>query len=66
MDNPGKIFIVLGVVIIVIGIALSMGFKGLPGDITIKRENVSFYFPIVSSILLSIILSVIVYLVSRR
>ena len=66
MDNPGKIFIVLGLVIIVIGIALSMGFKGLPGDIAIKRENVSFNFPIVSSILLSIILSVIVYLVSRR
>lgn len=66
MDNPGKIFIVLGVLIIVIGIAISMGFKGLPGDIIIKRENVSFYFPIVSSILLSIILSVIIYLVSRR
>lgn len=66
MDNPGKIFIVLGVLIIVIGIAISMGFEGLPGDIIIKRENVSFYFPIVSSILLSIILSVIIYLVSRR
>lgn len=66
MDGPGKILIVIGVLVVIVGIAVSMGFKGLPGDIMIKRDNVSFYFPVVSSILLSIILTVIVYLVSRR
>ncbi|MGB9598532.1 MAG: DUF2905 domain-containing protein, partial [Minisyncoccales bacterium] len=37
----------------------------LPGDIYIKRENFSFYFPIATSILVSIILSIIFYLISR-
>ena len=64
-----KIFIFLGIVFIIIGLILYF-FKDfpifhLPGDIVIKRENFTFYFPITSSILISIVLSAIFYIISR-
>jgi membrane-bound ClpP family serine protease len=59
----GKIFILLGIVFILIGLFLIF-FKNfplfhLPGDIVIQKENFSFYFPIISMILISIVLSFI-------
>jgi len=64
-----KIFIFIGVVFIIIGLLLYF-FKDfplfhLPGDIVIKKENFTFYFPITSSIIISIILSGIFYIISR-
>ena len=64
-----KLFIFIGVIFIIIGLILYF-FKDfplfrLPGDIVIKKENFTFYFPITSSILISIILSVIFYIISR-
>ena len=64
-----KIFIFIGVIFIIIGLILYF-FKDfplfhLPGDIVIKKENFTFYFPITSSILISIILSTIFYVISR-
>jgi len=64
-----KIFIFIGIVFIIIGVILYF-FKDfplfhLPGDIIIKKENFTFYFPITSSILISIILSVVFYIISR-
>ena len=64
-----KIFIFIGTVFIIIGLMLYF-FKNfplfhLPGDIVIKKNNFTFYFPITSSILLSVILSVLFYIVSR-
>ena len=64
-----KIFILIGIIFIIIGIILYF-FKDfplfhLPGDIVIKKENFSFYFPITSSILISIVLSVIFYFLSK-
>ncbi len=64
-----KIFIFIGIVFILIGLILYF-FKDfplfhLPGDIVIKKENFTFYFPITSSILLSVIFSVIFYIFSR-
>jgi len=64
-----KIFILIGIAFIIIGIILYF-FKDfplfhLPGDIIIKKENFSFYFPITSSILISIVLSVIFYFISK-
>jgi len=58
----GKLLILLGVLIIVIGLLLLVGEKipwvgKLPGDIIIKRERFTFYFPIATSILISIILT---------
>jgi len=63
----GKIFIYLGLLLIVIGILFIVGPKipyigRLPGDIYIKKENFVFYFPLMTSIIISIILSLIFYL----
>jgi hypothetical protein len=66
MNTTSKFLIVAGIMLVLFGMLLSLGFKGLPGDISIKRENFSFYFPLATSILLSIILSLILYLLSRR
>ncbi len=66
----GKILVILGIVIFIIGLlvsyAIRIPFLGkLPGDINIQGEHVHFYFPIVTCIILSIILSLIFYLFSR-
>jgi len=60
----GKMLILLGVFIIAIGVLLLVGEKipwigRLPGDIIIKRKKFTFYFPIVTSILISIILTLL-------
>jgi len=60
----GKMLILLGVFIILIGALLLVGEKipwigRLPGDIIIRKKNVTFYFPIVTSILISIILTML-------
>lgn len=68
---PGRIIILIGVIVVIIGILVSTGAKipylgRLPGDIHIKRDNFTFYFPIATSVILSIIASVILYLIGRR
>ncbi len=60
----GKLLILLGVLIIVIGLLLLVGEKlpwvgRLPGDIVIKREKFTFYFPLATSIIISIILTLL-------
>ncbi len=62
--GPAKTFIVLGVAFILIGAVLSFAGKApwlgrLPGDIIIKKENFSFYFPLTTCLLLSALLSLI-------
>ncbi len=64
MPAMGKLFIILGIVMIIIGLGFIFGDKipyigRLPGDISIKRENFSFYFPITTSIIVSIILTIL-------
>lgn len=70
-DSIGKSLIYIGLVITVIGLILHFGgkyssFGRLPGDIRIEKENFGFYFPIVSSILLSILLTIILNLFTKR
>ncbi|TFB25128.1 DUF2905 domain-containing protein [Filobacillus milosensis] len=60
----GKIFIIIGIVLIVVGLAWSFIGK-LPGDITFKKGNTTIYFPIVTSIVISIILSLIFFIIGR-
>ena len=60
----GKMLILLGVLIVLIGVLLLLGEKipwvgRLPGDIIIRKKNFTFYFPIVTSILISIILTLL-------
>jgi len=60
----GKMLILLGVFIILIGLLLLVGEKipwvgRLPGDIIIRKKNFTFYFPIATSILISIVLTLL-------
>ena len=66
----GKLIIYIGIILIVLGVLIQFFPKipllgKLPGDIIIKRENFSFYFPLATSIILSVILSLGIYLLSK-
>ncbi len=71
MTEIGKSLIFMGIVIIIVGTILlcsdrlPFNLGKLPGDISYKKENFSFYFPITTSILISIILSLLFYLFNR-
>ena len=67
----GKVLIYLGIIMIVVGGLFMRGGKipfigRLPGDIAIQKKNFSFYFPITTSIIISIVLSFIMWLLSRK
>ncbi len=64
MSDIGRLLIGMGVVLIIFGLFVSVVGK-LPGDIVIKRENFTFYFPLATSILLSIVLSLLFYLFTK-
>jgi hypothetical protein len=71
MQVIGKSLIIFGIVFIVLGAVFLLAGKlpwigRLPGDILIKRENFTFYFPVTTCILVSIVLSLIFYFVFRR
>ncbi len=71
MDSLGKMLILLGLVLALLGglllLAGRIPFVGrLPGDILIRRENWSFYFPLTTSIVISILLTLLLSLFSRR
>jgi Protein of unknown function (DUF2905) len=64
MQDFGKLLIILGVVTVLLGLVLWGGFAPkwlgrLPGDIRIEREHSAFYFPIVTCIIVSIVISVL-------
>ena len=64
MHDIGKLLMVIGTVVLVLGFILWGGFVPkwlgrLPGDIRIEREHAVFYFPIVTCIIISIILSLL-------
>jgi ribose/xylose/arabinose/galactoside ABC-type transport system permease subunit len=68
--NPVSRFLVtLGVILILAGIVWPflqrIGIGRLPGDIVVEREHFRFYFPIVTSILVSIVLTIILWLLNR-
>ncbi len=71
MVEIGKNIIFIGIVIVIIGIILTFSDKlpfslgKLPGDIVYKKENASFYFPITTSIIVSIALSFLLYLFGK-
>ncbi|MFB5283869.1 DUF2905 domain-containing protein [Peribacillus sp. Hz7] len=66
MTGLPKILMALGVILFIIGFAMKFINLGkLPGDIVIKKENTTFYFPIVTSIIVSLILSAIFYVIGR-
>jgi Protein of unknown function (DUF2905) len=71
MIDIGKMLIIFGVAAIVIGGILMLSGKvpwlgRLPGDILVQKKNFTFYFPLATSILLSILLTLIFWLVKKR
>ena len=71
MTDVGKILLFLGVVLAVAGLALillgrtNLPIGRLPGDILYRGKNATFYFPLATSVLLSIVLSVLLYVIGR-
>ena len=64
----GRLFIVLGVVMVVVGLLITWGVPigRLPGDYTVRRGNFTFYFPLATSIIASILLTLLLMLFGRR
>ena len=68
----GRSLILVGVIVAAVGALLALGSKlpwrigRLPGDIVIRRDGFTFYFPLVTSILLSLVLTLILALFRRR
>lgn len=71
MSQIGKLIIITGVVLVIIGLIISFAgdklgwFGNLPGDIKIEKENFKIYFPITTMMLISLILSLIVWVVRK-
>jgi Protein of unknown function (DUF2905) len=69
-EGFGKILIVAGLAIAVLGVLIYLGGKvpwlgNLPGDIRIQRDHFSFFFPLTTCILVSVVLSVVLWLLRR-
>ena len=64
-----KILVTIGIVILVAGLLWpwlkQLGLFRLPGDIVVEKENVRFYFPITSAIIISIVISLVLWLFRR-
>ena len=69
MDSVGKLLVVVGLVMVAIGLLLWLlsrsGGGFLPGDIVVERKDVRFYFPIVTCLVASLVLSLILWLLRR-
>lgn len=71
MAPLGKMLIIGGIAMVIAGLFITFGMKylplgRLPGDIAVRRGNFSFFFPVVTCIVISVILSVIMNLFFRR
>lgn len=71
MQDLGRLLIVLGVVIALTGVVLTFagripGLGRLPGDISVQRGNWTFYVPLGTSIVLSLLLTLVLWLIGRR
>ena len=67
MNDLGKMLVIIGVILAVAGVLIWSGggrnwLGRLPGDLSVQKENVSFYFPITTCILLSVILTLLFHI----
>ena len=68
----GRAFIAIGIALVILGLLLTLGERlpvrlgRLPGDIVIRGKNTTFYFPLVTSLLVSALLSLVMWLIGRR
>ena len=65
----GKMLVILGLVLVAVGLAWIVGERfglgRLPGDIAIERGNIRFYFPLMTSLIVSVVLSLVLWLFTR-
>jgi hypothetical protein len=66
----GKLLIIGGVILVIVGLVIQFSGKipwlgKLPGDIKIQRENFTFYFPVMTSVILSILISLILFFLNK-
>lgn len=71
VSSIGKLLMLVGVILLALGVLLTFigkipGIGRLPGDIVVKRGNFTFFFPVTTCIILSIILSLLFALFSRK
>jgi len=72
MAGMGRLLVVAGLLLAGIGLLLILGDKlpfrigRLPGDIVYKGKNTTFYFPLMTGIILSVLLSLVMWLIGRR
>jgi len=72
MDNVGRMLLIMGIVLAVLGVILMLGPRlpfrigRLPLDFHYQRDNFSFYFPLGTSIVLSLVLTLVLSLLNRR
>jgi hypothetical protein len=70
--SPGKMLIGLGLLLVVAGIVIGLGARlpfrpgRLPGDFVYRGRNTTFYFPLATSLLVSALLSLLMWLINRR
>jgi Protein of unknown function (DUF2905) len=71
VTDLGKLLVFLGGTIVIVGLALilfgrtNLPIGRLPGDIVYRGKNTVFYFPLATSILLSVVLSILLYVIGR-
>jgi len=71
MTELGKLLVVLGIVLVMAGVVLTglgktnLPLGRLPGDIVYRGKNTTFYFPLATSVLVSVVLSIVLYVVGR-
>lgn len=70
-QHIGKVLVIIGIILLVVGGLVMLSGRipwlgRLPGDIVIQRKNFTFYFPLATSIIISIILTLIFWLIGRR
>jgi hypothetical protein len=64
LGDIGKLLVVAGIVLVIIGLLWQFVGK-LPGDIVVKKEHFTFYFPVVTCIIISVVLSLIFYIIGK-
>ncbi len=72
MIGFGRTLIAIGIILVVVGLLFTLGARlpfrigRLPGDIVIRGRNSTFYFPLMTCLVLSLVLSLVMWLVGRR
>ena len=71
MGDLGKLLVLLGGIVVIVGLALillgrtNLPIGRLPGDIIYRGKNTTFYFPLATSIVVSVVLSILLYVIGR-